>query len=268
MEVRIMSYGQASQLKRLEDEASKCKLCLSFPPQKRLKNVILGHACADLIDFWPGARQPLPPPSHLLMLAQDYGPEGIWNSIRKSHVKAEYDNFVICEGKRIYYSTTLKILEFLLKSIGLRFGDVFLANVILCARSSDAASGDGNINTEAAMKNCCIKREHLWKLLNIVKPRVIATLGSIPLKAIQKTLVNKDISVPHLLATKQLSGLIQRRSIRMIPDLQVSLSYSDRPVPIIPLYHPAARPRNRTIEEQKADYRLLRMALDACCDSA
>jgi uracil-DNA glycosylase family 4 len=257
-----MRYSQASQLKKLEEEASKCKLCLSFSPQKRLKNVILGHACADLIDFWPGARQPLPPPSNLLMLAQDYGPEGIWNSIRKSHVKAEYDNFVIREGKRIYYSTTLKTLEFLLKSVGLRFGDIFLANVILCARSSDAAGGDGNINTEAAMTNCCINREHLWKLLNIVKPRVIATLGSIPLKAIQKTLVNKDISVPPLLAKKQLSGIVQRLSIRMIPDLQVHLPYSDRPIPIVPLYHPAARPRNRTIKEQEVDYQRLRRVLD------
>ncbi len=259
-----MSYGQASQLKKLEEDASKCKLCLSFPPQKRLKNVILGHSCVDLIDFWPGARQPLPPPSNLLMLAQDYGPEEIWNLIRKSHIKAEHDNFVIREGKRIYYSTTLKTLEFLLKSIGLRFGNVFLANVILCARSSDAASGGGNINTEAAMTNCCIKREHLWKLLNIVKPQVIATLGSTPLHAIQKTLKNKGIGVPPLLAKKQLSELIQRISIRKIPDLQVQLPYSDRPVPIVPLYHPAARPRNRTLKEQEVDYQRLRTFLDAC----
>lgn len=259
-----MSHGQASQLKKLEEEASKCKLCLSFPPQNKLKNVILGHSCTDLIDFWPGARQPLPPPSNLLMLAQDYGPEGIWNSIRKSHIKAEYDNFVIREGKRMYYSTTLKTLEFLLKSIGLRFGNVFLANVILCARSSDSASGDGNINTEAAMKNCCIKREHLWKLLNIVKPRVIATLGGTPLHAIQKTLENKGIGVPPLLATKQLSELIQRLPRRMIPELQVNLPYSDRLVPIVPLYHPAARPRNRTLKEQEVDYQRLRTALDAC----
>lgn len=262
-----MGHSQAKQLKNLEDESSKCRLCLSFSPQKRLKNVILGHACTDLIDFWPGATQPLPPPSGLLMLAQDYGPEEIWNSIRKSHIQAEYDNFVIREDKRMYYSTTMKTLEFLLKSIGLRFGDVFLANAILCARSSDSASGDGNINTEAAMKNCCIKREHLWKLLNIVKPRVIATLGSTPLHAIQKTLNKKDISVPPLFTTKQLSELIKLLSIRKIPKLQVNLPYSDRPISIVPLYHPAARPKNRSLKEQKVDYQRLRIALDTSCGS-
>lgn len=259
-----MSYGQTTQLKRLEEDASKCKLCLSFPPQKRLKNVILGHSCTDLIDFWPGARQPLPPPSNLLMLAQDYGPEDIWNLIGKSHGKAEEGQFVIRKGKRMWNSTTMKNLEFLLKSIGLGFGDVFLANVILCARSSDAASGGGDINTESAMTNCCIKRGHLWKLLNIVKPQVIATLGSTPLHAIQNTLKNKGIGVSPLLATKQLSELIQRLSIRMIPELQVNLLYSDRPVPIVPLYHPAARPRNRTLKEQEVDYQRLRMVIDAC----
>jgi len=259
-----MSYGQASQLKKLEEDASKCKLCLSFPPQKRLKNVILGHSCTDIIDFWPGAKQPLPPPSKLLMLAQDYGPEGLWNLIRKSYGKAEENPFIILEGKKIWYSTTMKNMKFLLKSIGLAFGDVFLANVILCARSSDAKGGSGNINTEIAMTNCCIKREHLWKLLNIVKPQVIATLGSTPLHAIQNTLKNKGIGVPPLLATKQLSELIQRLSIRKIPDLQVHLPYSDRPVPIVPLYHPAARPRNRMLKEQEVDYQRLRMVLDAC----
>lgn len=259
-----MSYGQASQLEKLEKEASKCKLCLSFPPQKRLKNVILGHACADLIDFWPSARQPLPPSSDLLMLAQDYGTESVWNLIRKSHSKAEEGQFVIREGKRMINSTTMKNLEFLLKSIGLGFGDVFLANVILCVRSSGGASGGENINKEAAMTNCCIKRDHLWELINIVKPRAIATLGGTSLRAIQDTLETKGVDVPTLLAKMQLARLVQRLSTHTIPDLHVYLPYSDRPVHIVPLYHPAARPRNRTLKEQEVDYQRLRRVLDAC----
>src|SRR3989337_4399465 len=83
LEVCAMSYDQASQLTKLETDASLCTLCMSFPPQKRLKNVILGHSCSDIIDFWPGAQQPLPPPGHLLMLGQDYGTEGLWYQIRE-----------------------------------------------------------------------------------------------------------------------------------------------------------------------------------------
>ncbi len=52
--------------------------------------------------------------------------------------------------------------------------------------------------------------------------------------------------------------------VRKIPELQVNLPYNDRPVSIVPLYHPAARPRNRTLKGQEVDYQRLRMILDSC----
>lgn len=260
-----MSYDQTSQLAQLEADALRCTLCLSFPPQKRLKNVILGHSCADIVDFWPGARQPFPPPAHLLMLGQDYGTEGLWYVIREGHGKTEVGKFVIREGKRMLNSQTMKNLEFLLTSIGLGFGDVFLGNVILCARSSGGQSGGGNIDAEKAMTNCCIKRGHLWELVNIVRPWVIATLGGTALHAIQGTLETKGIDVPPLLANTKLGRLYQRLPAHGTPDLQVHLPYRDRPVLILPLYHPAARARNRTLKQQEGDYQRLRRVLDTCC---
>jgi uracil-DNA glycosylase family 4 len=263
LEVCAMSYDQASQLTKLEADAPLCTLCMSFPPQKKLKNVILGRSCADIIDFWPGARQPLPPPNHLLMLGQDYGTEGLWYQIREGQGKTEEGQakFVIREGKRMYNSPTMKNLEYLLRSIGLGFGDVFLANVILCARSPGGESGGENINVEKAMKNCCIKGGHLRQLINIVRPLVIVTLGGTALHAIKHTLESKDIDVPPLPADMQLSRLVKRLSAHEAPDLQVHLPYRDRPVSIVPLFHPAARPKDRTLEQQEGDYQRLRKVL-------
>jgi len=143
----------------------------------------------------------------------------------------------------------LNNLESLLRSIGLGFGDVFLANVILCARSSGGESGGKNIDVERSMTHCCINKGHLWQLINIVRPFVIATLGGAAFTAIRRTLKTKGIDV----------------SAHGTSDLQVQLPYRDRPVYIVPLSHPVAWPKDRTPEQQKGDYQGLRTVLDTCC---
>lgn len=115
------------------------------------------------------------------------------------------------------------------------------------------------------MKNCCIKGGHLWQLINIVRPLVIVTLGGTALHAIKRTLKTKGIDMPPLLADMQLSRLVKRLSAHEAPDLQVHLPYRDRPVSIVPLFHPAARPKDRTLEQQEGDYQRLRTVLGTCC---
>jgi uracil-DNA glycosylase family 4 len=102
-----------------------------------------------------------------------------------------------------------KLLERLLGGIGLRREDVYIANVLKCRPP-------GNRDPQPDEIEAC--EPHLFRQIELIEPRVIATLGNF--------------------ATKLLSG--RPLGITRVHGQEQRLTIAGRPVLLYPLYHPAA----------------------------
>ena len=118
-------------------------------------------------------------------------------------------------------SNTKKLLEnYIKESSDNRYSvdDVFVTNAIMCARQGDNYRGN-NINLKKSTINCS---EYLIKQIEIVKPKVILTLGYYPLMSLAYQLnfkINKTL----------------KDTINNCPEIKIN-DYI-----IIPLYHPVAQ---------------------------
>ncbi|HZD87392.1 MAG TPA: uracil-DNA glycosylase [Gaiellaceae bacterium] len=102
-----------------------------------------------------------------------------------------------------------KLLEKLLAGAGLRREDVYIANVLKCRPP-------GNRDPQADEIEAC--EPHLFRQIELIEPRVIATLGNF--------------------ATKLLSG--RPLGITRVHGQEQALTIAGRSVLLYPLYHPAA----------------------------
>ena len=102
-----------------------------------------------------------------------------------------------------------KLLDKLLGGIGLTRADVFVANVLKCRPP-------GNRDPQPDEIEAC--EAHLWRQVELVRPRVVATLGNF--------------------ATKLLSG--KPLGITRVHGQEQEVSLGGRRVLLYPLYHPAA----------------------------
>jgi uracil-DNA glycosylase family 4 len=102
-----------------------------------------------------------------------------------------------------------KLLERLLGDIGLTRGDVYIANVLKCRPP-------GNRDPVPDEIEAC--REHLFRQIDLIQPRVLATLGNF--------------------ATKLLSG--SQAGITRVHGQERRVTLGGREVLLFPLYHPAA----------------------------
>jgi uracil-DNA glycosylase family 4 len=102
-----------------------------------------------------------------------------------------------------------KLLDQLLAGIGLTRADVFVANVLKCRPP-------GNRDPMPEEIEAC--EGHLWRQIELIQPRVVATLGNF--------------------ATKLLSG--KPTGITRVHGQEQETTLGDRRVLLYPLYHPAA----------------------------
>ena len=102
-----------------------------------------------------------------------------------------------------------KLLERLLGGIGLWRGDVYIANVLKCRPP-------GNRDPQPDEIEAC--ESHLFRQIELIEPKVIATLGNF--------------------ATKLLSG--RPLGITRVHGQEQALTIAGRSVVLYPLYHPAA----------------------------
>jgi uracil-DNA glycosylase len=102
-----------------------------------------------------------------------------------------------------------KLLEKLLAGVGLRREDVYIANVLKCRPP-------GNRDPQPDEIEAC--EPHLFRQIELIEPRVIATLGNF--------------------ATKLLSG--RPLGITRVHGQEQPLAIAGRSVLLYPLYHPAA----------------------------
>jgi uracil-DNA glycosylase len=102
-----------------------------------------------------------------------------------------------------------KLLDQLLAGIGLRRDDVFVANVLKCRPP-------GNRDPMPQEIEAC--ESHLWRQIELIEPRVVATLGNF--------------------ATKLLSG--RPTGITRVHGQEQETTLGGRRVLLYPIYHPAA----------------------------
>jgi uracil-DNA glycosylase len=120
-----------------------------------------------------------------------------------------------------------KLLEQLLADIRLTRADVYIANVLLCRPP-------GNRDPMPEEIEAC--EGHLWRQMELIRPRVVATLGNF--------------------ATKLLSG--KPSGITRVHGLEQETTLGGRRVLLYPLFHPAAALYTpRMLEVLQSDFRRL-----------
>ena len=102
-----------------------------------------------------------------------------------------------------------KLLGKLLDGIGLTRDDVYVANCLMCRPP-------GNRDPQPAEIESC--EPHLWKQIELIQPRLIATLGNF--------------------ATKLLSG--KPNGITQVHGREQQVVLGGNPVTLYPIFHPAA----------------------------
>lgn len=184
---------------------SKCDKCTNFKcKEKSLINIYNDYNFSSNIpSIWTDWFNRLD--SKIMIIGQDWGP---YNDMKKL-------NNLLKEDK----SNWNEFSE----------SDIFITNAIMCARQGDNYRGN-NIDLKKSTLKCS---DFLLKQIEIVKPKVILTLGYYPLLSLSN-LLNFDIE------------RTLKETIRKYPEIN-----KDDYV-IIPLYHPVAQIKKA---EQLAQYK-------------
>ena len=129
-------------------------------------------------------------------------------------------------------SNTKKALENYIKDSSngqYSLNDIFITNAIMCARQGSSYRGN-NIDLKKSTINCS---EYLQNQIEIIKPKVILTLGYYPLLSLSKTL---NFQIDKTL----------KETINNYPEIEINNFV------IIPLYHPVAQIKK---QEQLKQYK-------------
>lgn len=156
--------------------------------------------------------------SEIMIIGQDWGP---YNDMRRVHDLLNEDKSNWKEVIELEKSSTKKMLGYYIeKSLGDKYllNDIFITNAIMCARRGNNYRGN-NISLCRSSINCC---ENLLRQIEIVKPKIILTLGYYPLK-----------SLSIVFGFNICSTLME--TINKYPEIVIN-DYI-----IIPLYHPVAQ---------------------------
>ncbi len=179
---------------RLENDAASCRLCPSLADQP----AVLGSANGSLN-------------SGIVFVAEAPGRFGAGRT------------GVPFQGDR-----SGKNFEILLKHIGLTRSEVFITNAVLC---NPLVEGNNRRPSAKEIRNCSA---FLKKTLEIIQPKVVVTLGTVALNALNLILGSRF----------QLSQNVAKAI--GTPDFK-----------LFPLYHPSPRVTNwkRPMAQQKKDFR-------------
>ena len=123
----------------------------------------------------------------------------------------------------------------LLDSIGLDRRDIFITSAVMCSPRS--ATDANRKPSRSEIKNCS---SYLQRVLNLIDPQLIATLGSVALEALK-------LIQYHELSLREHAGMIQSWNSRTL----------------VPLYHPSPQviASQRGLETQLRHFQTLRKVI-------
>lgn len=215
-------------------EMGKCQKCLNMCSKKgkdySLINIYKNEDFAKNIpSIWTDWSNRLD--TNIMIIGQDWGPFNDMKALNNKYLEDKtIDNWekIMDEEKSL---TKKQLISFLRESSNGKLTDIshiYITNAIMCARKRGGYRGN-NIDLKRSTLNC---QNFLYKQIEIVKPKIILTLGYYPLYSLA-SIYNFEIE-------KNLTNTIAK-----YPEIKVN------DLVIIPLYHPAAQIRK---EEQLKQY--------------
>ena len=206
---------KTKQFNNLLNELGKCDKCTNFSCSKKsLINIYKEKEfCKNIPSIWTDWFNRLD--SKIMIVGQDWGP---YNDMKKFSDLLKSDKSNWQEIIELEKSNTKKLLNYYIKQSSnnnYSLDDIFITNAIMCARQGDSYRGN-NIDLKKSTINCS---EYLLKQIDIIKPKVILTLGYYSLLSLSKIY---NFKIDRTL----------KETINKYPEINVN-NYV-----IIPLYHP------------------------------
>ena len=216
------------KLEKLFEELGNCNQCLYFPnSNKSLINIYQNlDFSVNIPSIWTDWFHRMD--SSIMIIGQDWGP---YQEMKTLHDKLNYDKSNWKDLIESEKSNTKKLLAYYIEQSSqgtYTLDDLFVTNAILCARKGNSYRGD-NIDLKKSTLNCS---KYLLRQIEIVKPKVIVTLGYYPLLSLA--------SIFGFPISKTL-----KETIQCYPEIKVC------DFVIIPVYHPVAQIKK---EEQLKQY--------------
>ena len=164
-------------------DMSKCEKCLSMHPKSNIdcsliniyKNEMFAKEIPSIWTDWYNRLD-----SEIMIIGQDWGPFSDMKKLNEKYLdNPTNENWskLIEDEKSL---TKKQLTKYLVESSNGKINsinNIYITNAIMCARYGNNYRGN-NINLKCSTLNC---KEFLYKQIEIVKPKVILTLGYYPL---------------------------------------------------------------------------------------
>lgn len=203
---------KTEKFQKLLEEISKCDKCLNLGNKSLINFYHDADLASNIPSIWTDWFNRLD--SRVFIIGQDWGPFEDMRLLYERFVNGESYNYLIDQEK----SLTKRNLEKFLSNINISLDNVFVTNAIMCARCGNLYRGN-NIDLKYSTE-CCAK--FLERQIDIVKPKIILTLGYYPLYSLSK-IFNFEIE-------DNLSKTIDKYNIFRVSNYI-----------IIPMFHPASQ---------------------------
>lgn len=208
----------------LIEDMSKCKKCISIHSKNNrdcsliniYKNLKFSKEIPSIWTDWYNRLD-----SKIMIIGQDWGPFKDMKELNKRYLEntsIENWNKLMEEEKSL---TKKQLTKYLIESSNGKITsikNIYITNAIMCARKGNNYRGN-NINLKCSALNC---KNFLLRQIEIVKPRIILTLGYYPLYSLS--------NIYNFKIEENLTKMIEKYPIIEIKDFI-----------IIPLYHPVAQ---------------------------
>jgi uracil-DNA glycosylase len=197
-----MTKSLKKQFNQLCKEAENCRICPDLADKKAVLSEMNGNINPKV-----------------LFLAEAPGRQGADRTRRPFYGDKSGENF-----------------QKLLDSIGLNRQDIFITNSVMC--SPRTATDANRSPKKSEIKNCST---FLQKQLQIIEPKIVATLGSVALEALK---------------------IIEYHEISLKNGVGKSFAWNDKI--LVPLYHPSPQviASHRRLHEQLEDFKVLQKMIE------
>lgn len=205
-------------------DMSNCKKCISMYSKNNIDCSLINiynniKFAKEIPSIWTDWYNRLD--SKIMVIGQDWGPFEDMKRLNKKYLEnptKEKWIKIIDEEKSL---TKKQLTKYLLESSNGKITSIdaiYITNAVMCGRKGNNYRGN-NINLKCSTLNC---KEFLFRQIDIVKPKVILTLGYYPLYSLSNIL--------GFNIEKNLSKTIEKYPVIEIEDFI-----------IVPLYHPVAQ---------------------------
>lgn len=204
---------KSDEFKSLVTDLGKCDKCLHLY-DKSLINFYSSDMALSIPSIWTDWLNHLD--ADVMIIGQDWGPYKDMELLYKRYVNGEKWVDLINEEKSLTKKNLFKFLKMTNKEMD--ESKIFITNAIMCARSGTNYRGD-NINLKYST---CACSNYLKRQIEIVKPKVIVTLGYYPLLALS--------NIFEFTVESNLTKTIEKNPVIKVDNYI-----------IVPAFHPAAQ---------------------------